>query len=77
VRRNFQRNFNIWRGDIRKILDKGGYQVDEKKARMLPYLMVSLMMGASMQYLIDEGSFDLDDYFTAAEMLILDAIHSK
>jgi hypothetical protein len=29
------------------------------------------MMGASMQYLVDEEKFNLDDYFTAAEKMIL------
>ncbi len=74
VRKSFQRNFNIWRKDIREILEKGGYNADNERAKMLPYLLVSVMMGASMQYLIDEGSFDLDTYFSEAEKLILEAM---
>jgi DNA-binding MurR/RpiR family transcriptional regulator len=38
---------------------------------MLPYLIVSIMMGASMQYLMDEEKFNLNDYFNAAEKMIL------
>jgi TetR/AcrR family transcriptional regulator len=38
---------------------------------VLPYLIVSIMMGASMQYLIDEGKFDLDEYFDVARKMIL------
>ena len=37
---------------------------------MLPYITVSLMLGASMQYLTDEGKFDLDEYFEVAEKMI-------
>lgn len=73
IRRNFQRNFNVWRGDIQKILRSGKTEINDKKAEMLSYLTVSLMMGASMQYLIDEGSFDLDEYFVVAEKLIREA----
>jgi hypothetical protein len=29
------------------------------------------MMGASMQYHLEEGKFNLDDYFEAAEKMVL------
>jgi hypothetical protein len=29
------------------------------------------MLGASLQYLIDEGKFDLDEYFKLSEKLLL------
>ena len=45
-----------------------------EQCAMLPYLLVSIMMGASMQYLIDEGKFNLDAYFDAAENMILNFI---
>ncbi|MGE5581816.1 MAG: TetR/AcrR family transcriptional regulator [Bacillota bacterium] len=73
IRATFQKTFDIWRHDIQAVLNQAefGENVDSRTLEMLPFLMVSLLMGASMQYLIDEGKFDLDEYFTVAEKLIL------
>ena len=83
VRATFQRTFETWRKDIQKILcQQGGNEVLDTQsqsacARMVPYLMVSLMMGASMQYLIDEGKFDLEEYFAVAENMILSLLNEN
>lgn len=72
IRADFQKTFDIWRKDITAILNQAD-SADESRSNcseMLPYLMVSLMMGASMQYLIDEGKFDLDQYFALAEEMV-------
>ncbi|HBE77383.1 MAG TPA: TetR/AcrR family transcriptional regulator [Firmicutes bacterium] len=73
VRSTFQRTFDTWRKDIQKVLNERSRSKtgDVRYQRMIPYLMVSLMMGASMQYLIDEAEFDLDEYFEVAEAVIL------
>ena len=73
VQATFQQTFETWRKDIRKILSQYGEDSskDSEHQKMIPYLMVSLMMGASMQYLIDEEEFDLDEYFKAAENSIV------
>jgi TetR/AcrR family transcriptional regulator len=79
VRATFQKTFNIWRHDIGAVFGKGRFGA-EKAAEylpMVPYLMVSLMMGASMQYLIDEGKFDLDQYFAVAERMILNLLGAE
>jgi TetR/AcrR family transcriptional regulator len=72
----FQRTFDTWRKDIQEILHRGGLAAEEG-LKMVPFLMVSLMMGASMQYLIDEGKFNLDEYFTVAEKMILGLLEDK
>ncbi|TCL73148.1 TetR family transcriptional regulator [Hydrogenispora ethanolica] len=72
VRESFRQTFDIWRKDISAVFERGGYS--EERIKMIPFLMVSLMMGASMQYLIDEGQFDLDQYFDAAEKIIVNLI---
>ncbi|NRY62914.1 AcrR family transcriptional regulator [Clostridium beijerinckii] len=73
IKLKFQNTFEIWRDSIREVLYKGdqGEDKDTKHLDMLPYLAVSLMLGASLQYLIDEGKFDLDQYFDLAERMIL------
>ena len=72
IRLKFQNTFEIWRDSIREVLYKGNQTEDKytKHLDMLPYLAVSLMLGASLQYLIDEGKFDLDQYFALAERMI-------
>lgn len=73
VREKFQDTFNIWRKCISDVLIKGNRkgEIDLKNIDMLPYIMLSLMLGASLQYLIDEGKFDLDEYFILSEKLLL------
>jgi TetR/AcrR family transcriptional regulator len=73
IRETFQKTFNIWRRDIETILNQAGSPepVDLRRKTMLPFFMVSLMMGASMQYLIDEGKFDLEQYFSMAEAMVI------
>ncbi|OAA83913.1 TetR/AcrR family transcriptional regulator [Clostridium ljungdahlii] len=72
IRKKFQKTFNIWRSSIGEVLNKGEFKdnVDNEYKDMLTYIMVSLMLGASLQYLIDEGKFDLKKYFDVAERLI-------
>ncbi|MFL0267100.1 TetR/AcrR family transcriptional regulator [Candidatus Clostridium radicumherbarum] len=73
VREKFQDTFNIWRKSISDVLIKGNTkgEIYLKNTDMLPYIMLSLMLGASLQYLIDEGKFDLDEYFKLSEKLLL------
>jgi TetR/AcrR family transcriptional regulator len=79
VRATFQLFFNTWRKDIQKILSQyeGDSNSGSEYQKMIPYLMVSLMIGASMQYLIDEAKFDLNEYFEAAEAVILSLLAEK
>lgn len=73
MREIFKKTFNIWRENIKDVLpnDSQSYKTNKIWQDNLPYIMVSLMLGASLQYLIDEGKFDLDEYFRVAEDLIL------
>lgn len=72
IRTIFQNTFNIWRKSIEETFSKEEQEgIDDKTMRNIPFVMVSLMLGASLQYLIDEGKFDLDDYFQVAEEMIL------
>ncbi len=73
IREKFKNAFDIWTTNITEVL-KQEPNFDEDKSehyRMLPHLIVSIMMGASMQYLMDEEKFDLNDYFKSAEKMIL------
>lgn len=74
IRSKFEKTFDEWRTDISKVLleNKEYNKMDSKYMEMLPIIIVSLMMGASMQYLIDEGKFDLDQYFYTAKKMVMD-----
>lgn len=76
VGETFRKMFDIWRGDIGKVLAQreGLNKADSKTAKMIPFIMVSLMMGASMQYQIDVEKFSLDDYFAIAEKTVLNML---
>lgn len=78
IRVKFQKTFEEWRQNIKEVLkyNKVPSSIDSKNAEMLPFIIVSLMMGASMQYLIDEGKFDLEEYFKACEKLVLDFLEN-
>jgi len=74
IRKKFQDSFNEWRENIKMVLLKENNSITEESLQMLPFIMVSIMMGASMQYLIDEQKFDLKEYFTFAEKIIKNII---
>ncbi len=73
IREKFKNAFDIWTKNITEVLkQESSFRENESEHyQMLPYLIVSVMMGASMQYHLDEEKFDLDDYFTAAEKMIV------
>ncbi len=72
IRATFQKTFDIWRNDISEVFSQNDSikNQDSQFVKILPFFMVSLLMGASMQYLIDEEKFDLNEYFEAAEKMI-------
>lgn len=79
IKVKFQNTFDIWRKGIKDVLDKEEFKegMDAKYREILPFISVSLMLGASLQYLIDEGKFDLDEYFNIAEKIVLDKCLKK
>ena len=71
LKARFQQSFGIWRGDIIEVLDEFLPDMPEKRKNMIAYTMISMMMGASMQYHNNPKQLDLDDYFsTCIEMLL-------
>lgn len=74
IKKGFAESFAGWRKELGAILDKYVPLLPAKQRKYLPYEMVSLLEGATIQYLIDEESFDLDEYFAFAKKMILDSI---
>lgn len=71
IRKIMQRSFNIWREGIGEILDKYVPDLEPRKRRYIPLLTVSLLEGATMQYLIDKDGFEPEEYFKYCKEVIL------
>lgn len=76
VRAEFCRSFAVWRRDIERVFASIRPDCPQKTANALSHLMVSMMLGASLQYLVDEDSFSLDNYFETAERMVLAMLES-
>ncbi len=64
-------SFQNWRQEIEAMLVRFAGHLSEGKRKMLAAVMVSMMEGASMQYLLQPDAFDLDEYFAYCTELVL------
>jgi TetR/AcrR family transcriptional regulator len=64
--------FSSWRNSITESLREIAVMEgkSDKYINILPIVIVSVMIGATLQYLMDEGSFDIEKYFNVAENMI-------
>lgn len=74
TKQNFRESFEGWRRELRDLLDRYASGVSEEVREYLPYQIVSYLEGATIQYLIDEERFDLDQYFAFGKKMILDTV---
>ena len=74
MKQNFIESFEGWCYEIGEMLDQYVPDLSEKARTYLPYQVVSYLEGATIQYLIDEKSFDLDEYLSFGKQMILDTI---
>ncbi|MDF2871419.1 MAG: TetR family transcriptional regulator [Anaerocolumna sp.] len=74
IQENFDSSFEGWRKEIRKMLDNYAPELSDQKKDFLPYFIVSILEGASMQYLINEDRFDVEEYFKYSKEVILKTI---
>ena len=72
----FAKSFQGWRQELGQILDKYVPNLPKTLRNNLPSQIVSILEGATIQYLIDEDSFDIDEYFNFAKKMILKTIYS-
>ena len=70
----FRDFFKAWYDEIKAVILQSDLPPEnkEKFARSMSHMLMSLMMGASMQYLLWDGEdFDVDTYFDQAEEMFL------
>lgn len=77
IQKAFMESFNGWRNEIRAILDEYSPNISQENKNLIPFVMVSMLEGATMQYLIDENSFNLEEYFDFCKKGILRIIEGN
>lgn len=77
IKKGFARSFEGWREEIHDMLEKYVPQLSENTKEHLPYQIVSYLEGATIQYLIDEKRFDLNEYFEFGKKMILKNIEEE
>lgn len=74
IQERFRQSYSEWRDSIREIIIRYCPDMEESDKEIIPYLAVSLLEGASIQVLVDGKDFDAEEYFTAAEKMVLNQI---
>jgi TetR/AcrR family transcriptional regulator len=75
VQRRFNISYEKWRSEIRGILEIYCPEMDEKYKEQLPFLMVSMIEGATIQYYINKDTFDIENYFKICKEMMLTQIN--
>lgn len=75
IRKRFESSYETWRSEIGEILDKYCKGMDEHRRKQLPFAVVSMLEGATIQYGINKESFDVEGYFSFCKSMILNEIN--
>ena len=75
VKQDFRRSFDHWRGHLVESMLEFYPQMEAEYAKDLSYTLISLMMGASMQYLNGDGVC-LDRYFSQCLDMVIGKIEA-
>ena len=74
TRVRFADSYNLWRQEIREVLEKYVPDLPENLKKILPAQYVSMLEGFTIQYLIDEKNMDMSEYFAMSRELILNTV---
>lgn len=74
IREMIYASSETWRKEMRSAIRKYAPGVSEEDSRKLSHILVSMLMGASMQYLNHPGLMDLDEYFALCKEMLLTQI---
>lgn len=74
IRRRFAVSFGRWREEIGGVIAQYAPYAAPERREFLSVLMVSMMEGATLQYLVDADAFELDDYFAHCKQLVLQQV---
>lgn len=74
IKARFQEAYREWQDSIREIIVRYCPEMEESDKEIIPYLVVSLLEGASVQVFVDGRDFDADSYFDTAEKMVREYI---
>lgn len=73
----FKRSFYGWRKELQDLISIYAPHFDKEKQVLLASIIISLLEGATIQYLIDSEAFSVDKYFDYCKKLIIQEIRPK
>lgn len=71
IHQRFVESYEAWRDDIRAVIIRYCPNMDEATKETLPFIIVSVLQGASLQALVEEKGFDVDACFAKCEEVLL------
>lgn len=71
IHERFVESYEQWRDDIREVLIRYCSGMDEQTKETLPYVIVAMMQGASLQALVEKKEFDAETFFAKCEEMLL------
>lgn len=72
----FKRSFYGWRKELQELIRRYALNIDSEKQVLLASVIISLLEGATIQYLIDSEAFSVEKYFEYCKELIIREIIS-
>ena len=70
INQSIDNSYRRWREHICETILKYEPELPHEKVNIIAHIMVSMMFGASLQYLCNPSTFDLDVYFTTCLAMI-------
>ncbi len=75
-RTEFKSSFYGWRRELQDLIEVYAPHFKEEKQVLLASIIISLLEGATIQYLIDSEAFSVDKYFAYCKELIIREIRT-
>jgi TetR/AcrR family transcriptional regulator len=72
----FKRSFYGWRKELQTLIETYAPHLEPEKQVLLASIIISLLEGATIQYLIDADAFSVDNYFEYCKEMIIREINS-
>lgn len=70
-KKEFKRSFYGWRKELKNLIETYAININSEKQELLASVIISLLEGATIQYLIDAEAFSVDKYFKYCKELII------
>ncbi len=73
----FRRSFYGWRRELQNLIERYAPHFNKERQVLLASVIISLLEGATIQYLIDSEAFSVDKYFEYCKGLIVREIYRE